>query len=92
MVQKQAGSSLEEVCFGALLEGFHNRPVTPKVAGKAGKWGGSLGGRVSESLTMFRTFWAIPEAARKEEAGLQRQVALHGNKSLHFSKVQFSLR
>lgn len=69
MVQKQAGSSLEEVCFGALLEGFHNRPVTPKVAGKAGKRGGSLGGRVSESLTMFRTFWAIPEAARKEGRG-----------------------
>lgn len=94
MVQEQAGSSPEEGCFWALLEGFCNRPVTSKVAGKAG---GPPGGRVLKSLTMFRTFWDIPETARKKEAGLQRQAALDGNqvilaKSLPFSKVQFSPR
>lgn len=60
VVQKKAGSSLEERCSRALLEGVYNSHIR-------GGRERSPGRGVWKSLTMFKTFWTIPEAAKNEE-------------------------
>lgn len=81
VVQKKAGSSLEERHFGVLLEGVLQQ--ASHTQGGKGGW---------QSLPMFRTFWAIPEAARNEEkARTQSQAALDVtlDKSLQLLKPWF---